>query len=547
MLVGLWLAYAGTSADAQDRIIRQASNQNTPIQQAQLVQAQTQARSNRLVEPLGEGEQLPPAFGRRPEPIRSVLDPKNQVQNQYNDLRNRNTRSLSLPSSQRADVTPATGAYQSAAPSSRVISRPEQYHVQVPYTDPSTGAVMSRTETHFRDVPVSRYQSNAAGLGSRSIESFHSPIVMSLVSEAQTTSEDDPNREKKIEEIREQLETEFDRMHSQQAKEIESAQKRLSSLQEVHAARMENRDKIVQRRINQLLGKWDVLDWRPSSRRSLSNQPLSSRSPFNSSPSNQSPSNQFPSNQSNVQPRHVIEQSRTFTTQVPFSDFDRGTFHQKAKRSNDPFVEPRDASQSSPETGFPRIPSATTLERQVQNNTTSMVFELARRSAQARNELDTLQQHMLANEELYERGAMPLAELKQKRAALKNTIAKVQLNELERKAIEDSLTLDLREAESEAERYSLQLRSIGNEKASTRESRQQRAELEANLQKAKDAIRRTELSIKQTKDAFDALIASESSEDDSGEDDFDESDSDQGSVDAEDASEPDSPTEQSSF
>ncbi|WDQ19577.1 hypothetical protein [Rhodopirellula sp. P2] len=78
---------------------------------------------------------------------------------------------------------------------------------------------------------------------------------------APTTDENSKEADAKLAELRSELEQEFKRMHEQQGSEIVVIEKRLQSLKEIHQLRAENQDKIIQRRIDQLLGRSDPLDW----------------------------------------------------------------------------------------------------------------------------------------------------------------------------------------------------------------------------------------------------------------------------------------------
>jgi hypothetical protein len=73
--------------------------------------------------------------------------------------------------------------------------------------------------------------------------------------------QEDASREAKLQELQKRLELEFSQMHENQAKVISETEERLDSLKKLHQERGLNRDKIVQRRIDELLGKTDALQW----------------------------------------------------------------------------------------------------------------------------------------------------------------------------------------------------------------------------------------------------------------------------------------------
>jgi hypothetical protein len=179
------------------------------------------------------------------------------------------------------------------------------YGVTVPHTDPTTGATSYRYETRTRYVR----EPNSASYGSSGPNPYlpnnanttstftpspygppavvhrtmaapvnHDPRVMQLVYELQRLEAGDADKEmieNKLAELRTQLEAEFSQMHERQAKEIEATSKRLDMLRETHEARGKNKDQIVQRRIDQLRGKSNPLDWNVNLPTANNAEPLS--------------------------------------------------------------------------------------------------------------------------------------------------------------------------------------------------------------------------------------------------------------------------------
>ncbi len=74
---------------------------------------------------------------------------------------------------------------------------------------------------------------------------------------------DAEEREHLRDELRDQLSRAFDERREQQLAEIEKLERQLDSLRELDAVRQERKDEIVERRMRQLLGEPDVLDWAP--------------------------------------------------------------------------------------------------------------------------------------------------------------------------------------------------------------------------------------------------------------------------------------------
>lgn len=91
-------------------------------------------------------------------------------------------------------------------------------------------------------------------------DSKHNERIKQLVNQLRGSTSSN-EMDAKLAEFRSELEQEFKRMHEQQGSEIAAIEKRLQSLKEIHQQRAENQDKIIQRRIDQLLGRSDPLDW----------------------------------------------------------------------------------------------------------------------------------------------------------------------------------------------------------------------------------------------------------------------------------------------
>lgn len=140
--------------------------------------------------------------------------------------------------------------------------REETVVTKVPEVDPKTGETVIREHQQVVRYPVTnqRFERNYT---SKPVAA-HSPKAMRLAAELRELKEDDESRDKKLEQLRDELEQEFTRLHEQQLAEIERTEQRLQSLKSLHDKRQENKRSIVNRRIDELLGKADPLSWNPT-------------------------------------------------------------------------------------------------------------------------------------------------------------------------------------------------------------------------------------------------------------------------------------------
>ncbi len=237
---------------------------------------QAQNRNPHPSDPLPQ----PAAFAAvAPVPLQSSLEPYNGNFSQRNNTRV-GTASVSTSSWMPQNLRQAT-SYDSPSSATQTNSnrngafaesgygtsyRQEVYNITVPYTDPSTGKTSNRMETRTRWIPHQQtrmvpVQNSVNGIG---MAADHDAQIMQIVQELRGTPTTDANRdavESKLTELRECLEAEFQRMHQRQATEIETTEQRLDNLKDIHKQRGDNQAQIVQRRIDQLLGRSDPLDW----------------------------------------------------------------------------------------------------------------------------------------------------------------------------------------------------------------------------------------------------------------------------------------------
>ena len=99
------------------------------------------------------------------------------------------------------------------------------------------------------------------------VEHVIRPEVQSLVNELRSLDPDGTEHAKRMGKLRDLLDQEFQQMHERQGREIAETQRRLESLRERHELRAEKRETIITRRIDQLLGNPDPLQWQTRLRR----------------------------------------------------------------------------------------------------------------------------------------------------------------------------------------------------------------------------------------------------------------------------------------
>jgi Tfp pilus assembly protein FimT len=135
----------------------------------------------------------------------------------------------------------------------------EQIRVMTrPVVDPNTGKTRMVQETVKVNVPVSTTAYRQVAMPA------HGPKVMQLVKDIRGMDKDDEGRKAKIDEMKALLTEEFQQQHEQQGKEIEQTEKRLEELKKTHSQRTARKDEIVERRVNQLTGHPDILQWSPT-------------------------------------------------------------------------------------------------------------------------------------------------------------------------------------------------------------------------------------------------------------------------------------------
>ncbi len=150
----------------------------------------------------------------------------------------------------------------------------ETYDVTVPVGDPADKKFRSETRTRWVPVQTTRW----VPVGDPATNGEYVSQINRLVQELKRMEHDrgDSNQsEAKTSQLQELLNGEFTRMHEQQAAEIESTEKRLDGLKKLHEQRGDKQAEIVQRRIDQLLGKTNPLDWNVNTPATITPRPFS--------------------------------------------------------------------------------------------------------------------------------------------------------------------------------------------------------------------------------------------------------------------------------
>jgi hypothetical protein len=132
----------------------------------------------------------------------------------------------------------------------------------VPYTDPFSGVTQYRPQarTNYRQAQQGNWP-GANGNPPPQVQSFNDTRIRQLVNELRSKQNEGADQSRSLAELQRLLDEEFSRMHKRQADEIEATEKRLVHLKKLHEERGNNRSQIVQRRIDQLTGKSNPLDW----------------------------------------------------------------------------------------------------------------------------------------------------------------------------------------------------------------------------------------------------------------------------------------------
>ncbi len=322
--------------------------------------------------------------------------------------------------------------WAAAGPLRRVYEteyRNESRTVARPIIDPDTGKTRMVYETVEVKVPVTtiRYVPVA--------QPTHGPKVTSLIAELRAMDEDDKNRKAKTDELKTLLLAEFQQQHQQQGEEIERTQQRLDALKKTHEQRESRKDEIVQRRVDQLTGRPDVLQWNPPENTYSQNVDAIPGPPAQPQPSSKIGGVAMP---------------RPYPGQQLHGPTDRTT--PREERSTRPTDAP------SPSSRFVPRPPAEGGSSGANNE----VFELARRLSAdtlAESAARTEYEHM---KRLHEKRAISDAELRQHAAELEQATRQAVLARLQWEAMRDRLKRDWQYAKLQVQQSLEQASEVHN-------------------------------------------------------------------------------------
>ncbi|WP_236696435.1 hypothetical protein [Rhodopirellula islandica] len=295
----------------------------------------------------------------------------------------------------------------------------------------------------------------------------HNERIRQLLTQLRQTPTNDAHH-KEMNAIRNELESEFKRMHEQQGSEIAAIEKRLQSLKNIHQQRAENQDKIIQRRIDQLLGRSDPLDWNYT--------PPTTPSYALVSPSFSNHYGYYPDGSYSLPGRKPIADSR-----FPPSD-NRDSINDAWRRR-----------RNQPTTRSPQGPATDTTSNSYPRKLMDAFAVIGKTSDAAIAEQAT-KVRLREITELHQKGAVPQTELS--KVTLEHASVKKQfaILKLQLQSIQRDLTRYLNAAELELAALNEQQKS--NPSANSKSSQLERQKAESAITEAKDAIAQFEAAMK---------------------------------------------------
>jgi hypothetical protein len=399
--------------------------------------------------------------------------------------------------------------------------RDETATVMVPEFDPETGKQVMRMREVVRKVPVqtTRWVKSYT----TTTESAHAQRTMQLANELRLMKEDDESRESKLKELRTHLEREFTELHQKQLAEIERTEKRLESLKALHDKRGENKNNIVERRIDELLGKADPLRWNVSP--VLPTPQISQPAPQSVKGQNRSGIfRQFPTPHDPEQTLPIPVPPRTDpgpvtagkVLRVPLSPDRIATIDKvreyEIQRPGTPNLDtpnsdtqkpgyqdgrlgpladaaPTSTFQNGPLPAFAQQPLGTQLRVGVPNSALGEVFQLARNSANAKAELAEAEIAYKQSKELRSKGAIPFFEFQKAELKFEKCKREVKLIDMQLEALSAAMDRGHDLAKSTLARASSNLAAItaGTERGINSEQDLVNAKYE--VEKAEKALR----------------------------------------------------------
>jgi len=405
--------------------------------------------------------------------------------------------------------------------------REQRVTIAVPERDPQTGQTVMKPREIVRQVPVTTQRWIKE---SQSV--VHDPNITQLANQLRTMDEADENRQTKLNQLRQRLELEFAQMHDNQAKEIEQTSERLEALKQLHQQRGQNKDRIVQRRIDELLGKTDVTQWNaPNLQSNSPPRPANLLGPPRAygttdsvapmprtygpviQPDRASPIDVAPDairgilitpNRQVAQPPAPLSSARKNSTPTnQDSLLNRpavSTFRSAAEPPTvDPALPPNSYQQRQPTAqlgqSLPQPPVRIAMF------SVGELFQLARDSADALAALADAEVDYERLRKLNDKGAVSSTELRIAKSKLEKLQRNVELNEYQLEAISESFDRNLKFAESSLEHTTETLKLVQEGYKQGVESVKTRIEAEFAADKARKALDDATANIKQLSQA----------------------------------------------
>ena len=401
--------------------------------------------------------------------------------------------------------------------------RTEEVEIKQPVRNPETGVIELKNSTVIRRVPVTRQRFIRAG-----VVNGHDPMVARLVGELREMDEEDKNQDRKLSELKQRLELEFANMHEQQEKEIEQTEARLDALKKLHQQRGENRDKIVQRRIDELLGRSDALQWEIVSSQKL---PAIAESEDRSTQTfgppqtwvRPAPPPAAGTAPGQADPRTLRPQFFGWDPFGPPPPKDHPDLAPTPVAPVAPFAPVAPAAPRPPVAGRPQLgglpgSGAVFIEERVfldhqsgprpgdSSSTISRIFELARKTGAARSALESSELELEQSEDARRRGLLSNTGFQQMRARHDQLQREVQLNQLELEALTDSMLRSQQFAEEQFKSLQEALDGVKNQFATGLAPNSEVLRAQQELNQARKELEQAEANLKQLKQASAILI-----------------------------------------
>ncbi|MGB7326408.1 MAG: hypothetical protein WBD31_16160 [Rubripirellula sp.] len=261
---------------------------------------------------------------------------------------------------------------------------------------------------------------------------------------------DDAEREHIKAELTALIETQFDSMHIDQATSIQSMKERLQRVESLHEKRMDNRDAIIQRRIEDLLGMPDHLRWTPpviADEPSRMQIPSTSRSPVLAEPNDRF--QPYPDQRNGGQRLPSSQPPARYYDPHPPSNESWGnspSLNNQLKPSLPRPAPPSPAPPSSPSLLAPALANApvrSPIPDQPIEGADKRVFDVLRDLASRRTKLEATEKQLEQAMELRKKGAMPKSEVDAREAEVRGLRKQLEVDERELKWLKDEVELDI--------------------------------------------------------------------------------------------------------